>query len=151
MVFPMMKKYISLLIVLLSFAAVLSPIFAGAQEIISGSSIEVVRGGVGGDQKDVEGGVLLGFGLLILIGIGVPTVVSLCLRHVLKSNLKTYAATYVFVLICYAVAKLTVEGTPSGSIPMTALMLLMPAMLGSLLAQTIYLLRIPKKKTKKIE
>lgn len=146
-----MKKMISITLLMVAFATILSPVLVGAQENVPNSSIEVVRGNLEGDLNDAGEASFLGFGLLILIGIGVPTVVSLGLRYLLKSNLKAYVATYVFVVACYMFANMTIEGTPSGSLAMTALVLLMPAMLGSLLAQTIYLLRLPKRKIKKTD
>jgi hypothetical protein len=142
----MIKNIFAMIVLVLAFVAILTPVLVGAQESVPGGSLEVVRGSLDGDQKGTVAASFLGFGLLILIGIGVPTAVSFGFRHLLKSNLKTYAATYVFVVLCYVLANVTIEGTPSGSIPMTGLMLLIPAMLGSLLAQTMYLLRLPKKK-----
>ena len=146
--FAMMKNIfgIMVLVLVLVFSAILTPDLVGAQESAPGSTIEVVRGDLEGDQNDTGGASFLGFGLLILIGIGIPTVVSLGLRYLLRSNLKTYVATYVFVVGCYVLATTLFEGTPSGSLAMTALILLVLAMLGSLLAQTIYLLRLPKRK-----
>lgn len=138
-----MKKCFSLMIALMALAAVITPVLVGAQESEPGSSIEVVRGG--SDQKDAGEASFVGFGLLILIGIGLPTAASLGLRHIFKSNLKTYIATYVFVVLCYVLANMTIEGTPSGSLAMTGLMLLLLAMLGSVIAQTIFLLRLPKR------
>ena len=139
------------MVMVLAFVTMLSPVLVGAQESAPGSSIEVVRGGLEDDQNDSGEANFLGFGLLILIGIGIPAAASLGFRYLLKSNLKAYVATYVFVVACYVFATMTIEGTPSGSLAMTALILLVLAMLGSLLAQTIYFLRLPKKKMKKIE
>ena len=146
-----MKYFFGIMMVVLAFAAMLTPVLVWGQESSPSSSIEVVRGGLEGDQNDSGEASFLGFGLLILIGIGIPAAASLGFRYLLKSNLKAYVATYVFVVACYVFATMTIEGTPSGSLAMTALILLVLAMLGSLLAQTIYFLRLPKKKMKKIE
>ena len=118
-----------------------------AQDSVSGDGLEVVRGGLDGDQAEAAGGAsIVGFVLLILIIVGVPTAASLGFRYLLKNNFLTYVATYVFVIACYGVARMTVEAIPSGDLPMTALVLLTTSMFGSFLAQVIYLLRLPKKK-----
>ena len=88
---------------------------------------------------------LFGFLALILLSVGIPTLISLAIRFVTGSIIKTYIGAYVVILGSYLIAHQTIEGLPGGTTGMIALNLLPLSMFGSFLSQWIYYLRLPKK------
>ncbi len=98
--------------------------------------------------QDAEGGLSLIFGYLalLLLGLGVPTLISLMIRYVTGSIVKTYIGSYVVILTVYLLAGQVIEGVPGGSIRSIALNLLPLSMFGTFMTQWIYYLRLPKRK-----
>ena len=119
-----------------------------AQDAAPQSSLIVVPGDYG-DQQNNDGGInFIGFGLLVIIAIGFPAIVSFGIRLYSKNNLMAYFGTYCIILAAYFSANAIVDDMPEGDIFTIGLMLLLVSMLGSLVAQTVYWLRLPKNKIK---
>lgn len=82
--------------------------------------------------------------MLVLISISVPMVISFIIRKFTGSTLASYFGTYLMVIIAYGAISMVMDVNMAGSITTVGLLLLVPSMIGALLGQTVYYLRLPK-------
>lgn len=83
---------------------------------------------------------------VIILIIGVPALFSYAIRILTGDNIASYLGTIVIVALGYIVAR-TMFGVIINGDPLTVgLILAVPSMLGAVIAQTVYYLRLPKRK-----
>ena len=141
------NMFIVMVMAIASYVAIV-PSSSLAQQSERQSSVELVNGEFAVTQESGLMSDLLDIGLLFVVVIGIPGVVSYAIRSYFKDNLKSYAGTYIFVLFCYIMARLTLNEIPGGDDNMVAIYLILPSMIGSMIAQTVYMLMLPKVKYK---
>ncbi len=89
---------------------------------------------------------ILGMLAFITLAIGVPAAISYVIRMLTKDNLASYVGTFVIVAIGYAIARTMFGFIIDGGIITVGLILAVPSMLGAVVAQTVYYLRLPTRK-----
>ncbi|MFK5948578.1 MAG: hypothetical protein QM500_07395 [Methylococcales bacterium] len=144
----MFKNMFILMVMTIVSYVVIVPSSTFAQQIERQSNVELVNGEFTVMQESGLMSDFLDIGLLFVVVIGIPGVVSYAIRSHFKDNLKSYVGTYIFVVFCYIMARLTLNEIPGGDDNMVVIYLVLPSMIGSMIAQTVYMLKLPKTKYK---
>lgn len=84
--------------------------------------------------------------MLLALIIGIPGVLSYGIRVLTRDNIASYFGTFIIVAISYTLARTMFGFIIEGSMLTVGLILLVPSMLGAILAQTVYYIRLPKPK-----
>ncbi len=87
---------------------------------------------------------IIGMLAFIILAIGVPAVISFAIRMLTRDNLASYLGTFVIITIGYAIARAMFGFVIDGSVITVGLILAVPSMLGAIVAQTVYYMRLPK-------
>ncbi len=83
---------------------------------------------------------------VLILAIGIPALISYTIRVVTGDNIASYLGTFVIVAIGYIIARVGFGFIINGDVFSVGLILAVPSMLGAILAQTVYLIRLPKRK-----
>lgn len=127
----------------------LTPISSPAQEetfVAAGPQInlEVTIESQEAPEKNTQLPDWIAISIFLFLLLSIPTLVSYGVRFYFQNTFTAYAGTYVFILMCYFLANALIEDMPAGDPIMVGLLLLVPSMIGSVIGQTLYFIRLPK-------
>lgn len=96
--------------------------------------------------NDVGEVTFVGMITFLVLSIGIPALISYAIRVMTRDNIASYLGTFVIVGIAYIVARTMFGFVIDGGTLTVGLILLVPTMLGSVVAQTVYYIRLPRRK-----
>lgn len=96
--------------------------------------------------QDVGEVSIIGLLMFFVFAIGIPAIISYTIRILTRDNIASYLGTYIIIAIGYTLARNMTDFVIDGNMMTVALILLVPTMLGAVLAQTVYYVKLPTKK-----